>query len=123
MTRTWRPWRKGQEEPVEEKSETRLFITSQSEEQADARKLLRQSRGYWSIEVKNHYRRDANHWQEDRHRFRINRNAAFNISLLCGALMAVMEPGPEIQNQIFERCCQSKALAMKLLNSKLPQRD
>jgi hypothetical protein len=98
-------------------------VTSLTEKQVGAQRLLRLGRGHGSIENKNHYRRDANRWQEDRHRFRVNRDSAFNLSLLMGAVMTVMEPAEGVQNQIFEKCCQSKAFALKLLNSKASTHD
>jgi predicted transposase YbfD/YdcC len=107
----------------EERSETRYFITSLDAHQTTPAQLRKLVREHWSIEVKNHWRRDENKWFEDRLRHRVNRDAAFSLSLLRGVLLALMEGEPGNQNDIFERCDNSKAYAMKILNSKPPIPD
>ncbi|MFM8716208.1 MAG: hypothetical protein ACKOF3_05400 [Spartobacteria bacterium] len=46
-------------------------------------------RGHWSIENRNHHKRDASAWQEDRHRHR-RPNAALNLALTRNALLAII---------------------------------
>jgi predicted transposase YbfD/YdcC len=46
-------------------------------------------RGHWSIENRNHWKRDASQWQEDDHRHR-RPNAALNLALTRNALLALM---------------------------------
>ena len=46
-------------------------------------------RGHWSVETRNHYKRDASVWQEDRHRHR-KPNAALNLALTRNVLLALI---------------------------------
>ncbi len=46
-------------------------------------------RGHWSVETRNHYKRDASAWQEDRHRHR-KPNAALNLALTRNVLLALI---------------------------------
>jgi hypothetical protein len=46
-------------------------------------------RGHWSIENRNHHKRDDSVWQEDRHRHR-RINVAQNLVLTRNALLAVI---------------------------------
>lgn len=46
-------------------------------------------RPHWSVENRNHYKRDASAWQEDRHRHR-KPNAALNLALTRNVLLAIM---------------------------------
>ena len=46
-------------------------------------------RGHWSIENRNHHKRDDSVWQEDRHRHR-RMNVAQNLALTRNALLAVI---------------------------------
>ncbi|MDP3851745.1 MAG: hypothetical protein Q8Q59_14665, partial [Luteolibacter sp.] len=48
------------------KSETRYFITSLSEGEAGHARLAEIARGHWSVENKNHWKKDATLWREDR---------------------------------------------------------
>ena len=47
------------------------------------------ARGHWSVETRNHYKRDASAWQEDRHRHR-KPNAALNLALTRNVLLALI---------------------------------
>jgi hypothetical protein len=47
------------------------------------------ARGHWSVENRNHYKRDASAWQEDRHRHR-KPNAALNLALTRNVLLAII---------------------------------
>ena len=46
-------------------------------------------RGHWSIENRNHHKRDDSVWQEDRHRHR-RVNIAQNLALTRNALLAII---------------------------------
>jgi predicted transposase YbfD/YdcC len=69
------------------KSHTRFFLSSLS-----AREKTRTAgamRGHWSVENRNHHKRDASAWQEDRHRHR-KPNAALNLALARNVLPALI---------------------------------
>lgn len=73
--------------PDEKKRAQRVFITSLSGEN-DARlgKIVRE---HWTVENKNHHKRDDSVWQEDRHRHR-RANVALNLALTRNALLAII---------------------------------
>lgn len=73
--------------PEEEHSHTRGFISSRPPEEAV--RLGTAARGQWSVENKNHHKRDDSVWQEDRHRFR-RINIAQNLALTRNALLAII---------------------------------
>jgi hypothetical protein len=54
-------------EPVP-KTHTRVFLSSLDLEEKSL--STQAARGHWSIENRNHHKRDASGWQEDRHRHR-----------------------------------------------------
>lgn len=59
-------------------------------------------RQHWSVENRNHYKRDASPWQEDQHRHR-KTNAALNLALTRNILLALIpfEQGEPLA-QFFE---------------------
>ena len=65
---------------------TRYFLSSLAD-QTPAR-MGELVRGHWSIENRNHHKRDDSAWQEDRHRHR-RPNAAQNLALTRNALLAI----------------------------------
>lgn len=69
------------------KSHTRFFLTSLLAEEKS--RSTQAARGHWSIENRNHHKRDASAWQEDRHRHR-RPNAALNLALTRNALLAII---------------------------------
>jgi predicted transposase YbfD/YdcC len=71
------------------KEDTRYFITSLEEGQRSPKELARIIREHWSVENKNHWRRDTSRWREDSTATR-NPKAAKNLALLRGALLAVI---------------------------------
>lgn len=73
--------------PEEEHVNTRDFISSRPPEEAV--RLGTAARGHWSVENKNHHKRDDSVWQEDRHRFR-RVNIAQNLALTRNALLAII---------------------------------
>ena len=74
-------------EPQTTKSHTRFFLTSLQEEEKS--RSTRAAREHWSVENRNHYKRDASAWQEDRHRHR-KPNAALNLALTRNVLLALI---------------------------------
>ena len=65
----------------------RYFISSLAEHSPQRMGAL--VRGHWSIENRNHHKRDDSVWQEDRHRHR-RVNVAQNLALTRNALLAVI---------------------------------
>lgn len=100
-------------EPQTPKSHTRVFLSSLRPEEKS--RAFRSVRGHWSIENRNHHKRDASAWQEDRHRHRRPR-AALNLALTRNALLAII---PFAQGQpladFFERYHRNPASALKLI--------
>jgi predicted transposase YbfD/YdcC len=70
------------------KSNTRVFLSSLSVKENKARPT-QAVRGHWSIENRNHHKRDASAWQEDRHKHR-RPKAALNLALTRNALLAII---------------------------------
>lgn len=66
---------------------TRSFISSLPPDQA--MRLGWAVRTHWSVENKNHHKRDHHVWQEDRHRHR-RVNIAQNLALTRNALLAII---------------------------------
>ena len=74
-------------DPKTAKSHTRIFLSSlRAEEKA---RSTRAAREHWSVENRNHYKRDTSAWQEDRHRHR-RPKAALNLALTRNALLAII---------------------------------
>jgi|GEM_PF-1816639 predicted transposase YbfD/YdcC len=69
--------------------ETRHFITSLEENERRPKDLARNIREHWSVEHKNHWRRDTCRWKEDKTSTR-NPKVAKNLALLRGALFALI---------------------------------
>jgi len=69
--------------------DTRHFITSLEEQQRSPKELARIIREHWSVENKNHWRRDTCRWKEDNTSTR-NPKGAKNLALLRGALLALI---------------------------------
>jgi predicted transposase YbfD/YdcC len=55
-------------QPHIQKSHTRFFLSSLSAKEKSLSTTA--ARNHWSIENRNHHKRDASAWQEDRHRHR-----------------------------------------------------
>ena len=73
--------------PENEHEHTRSFISSLQPDHAE--RLGRAAREHWSVENKNHHKRDHHVWQEDRHRHR-RVNIAQNLALTRNALLAII---------------------------------
>jgi predicted transposase YbfD/YdcC len=70
--------------------DTRYFVTSLDPKEAKPQRLFGIIRGHWSVENKNHWRRDAI-WGED-HCLLRSPNAACALALLRNALLALLIP-------------------------------
>ena len=84
--KVWREW--VEKASSENKHEhTRSFLSSLPPDQGI--RLGRAVRDHWSVENKNHHKRDHHVWQEDRHRHRRD-NIALNLALTRNALLAII---------------------------------
>jgi predicted transposase YbfD/YdcC len=105
-------------EPDSLKSHTRIFLSSlPAEEKSRSTKAVRE---HWSIENRNHHKRDASAWQEDRHRHR-RPNAALNLALTRNALLAIIpfEQGKPLAH-FFELYHRSPSKALNLILTARP---
>lgn len=108
-----RRWSHKNDPRAEQRTHTRFFLSSISEK--DKRRAARAIRGHWGVENRNHYKRDASAWQEDRHRRRGPR-AALNLALTRNALLAIIpfEPGHPLA-EFFELYHRHTAKALNLI--------
>lgn len=100
------------------KSHTRVFLSSlPAQEKSRSTKAVRE---HWSVENRNHHKRDASAWQEDRHRHR-RPNAALNLALTRNALLAIIpfEQGVPLAH-FFELYHRSPSKALNLILTARP---
>ncbi len=69
------------------KSDTRYFITNLDREEKSAAQLAAAIRGHWSVENKNHWKRDAALWKEDASRPRKKASGGQVLALLRGVVL------------------------------------
>ena len=82
-----RDWSEKKDPLQKPKSHTRYFLSSLPvQEKSRATRAVRE---HWSVENRNHHKRDASAWQEDRHRHR-KPNAALNLALTRNVLLALI---------------------------------
>jgi predicted transposase YbfD/YdcC len=96
-----------------QKAHTRFFLSSLgTHEKCRSTSAARQ---HWSVENRNHYKRDASPWQEDQHRHR-KPNAALNLALTRNVLLAII-PFEHAQPlaQFFEHYHRHPHLALRLI--------
>ena len=105
----------------ESKQETRHFILSIEEGRESPARLARIGREHWSVENKNHWRRDATRWREDRS-VRRKPTGAKNLSLLRGAILALIPQEKFTSlNAAFDHYPEHRAEAIRLLTQTAPQ--
>lgn len=105
--------------PQHSKTHTRFFLSSlRAQEKSRAATAVR---GHWSIENRNHHKRDASLWQEDRHRHR-RPNAALNLALTRNALLAIIpfQEGQPLAH-FFDLHRRRPAIALNLILKMLPK--
>lgn len=102
----------------EVKEHDRYFISSLTVDQAEG--TARKVRTHWSVENKNHYRKDTSVWREDNHRHR-RKNTAQNLALMRSALLAVI-PFDEEDNldDLLHRYDHKPHEALKLIQKSRP---
>jgi predicted transposase YbfD/YdcC len=96
-------------------TESRYYLSSAPPEDHSGERWLALIRGHWGgVEVRNHWRRDAQ-MGEDRSRSR-NANLLANVALIRSALLALLarqhpdQPLPQIQEQLHSRPIRCLAL-------------
>ena len=82
-----REWVEKNEPKLEIRCHDRYFITSHVAERS--RLTAQEVRSHWSVENKNHYKKDVSLWREDDHRHR-RVNVAQNLALMRSALLAII---------------------------------
>lgn len=103
---------------AETKVNDRYFITSLPADQAKETAL--KVRTHWSVENKNHYRKDVSLWLEDDHRHR-RTNAAQNLALMRSALMAIIPYDKKRNlNDCFHDYQEKPPSALKLIQKAMP---
>ena len=82
-----RDWSEKMNPLAPQKSHTRFFLSSLAHHEKS--RSTNAARQHWSVENRNHYKRDASPWQEDRHRHR-KPNAPLNLALTRNVLLAII---------------------------------
>jgi len=104
----------------ETKTETRHFITSLETGERRPEQLARLIRGHWSVENRNHWKRDASFWREDRAPKRAARGAK-NLALLRSALLALIPFEPfDSLNAAFDHYRDHRGQALRLVQNARP---
>ncbi len=107
---------------TELKSETRYFITSLAREERNAARLAQAIRGHWSVENKNHWKRDSSLWQEDASRPRKKASGGQVLALLRGAILRLHDiEAFESLNAGFHHQSANPSAALRLLKTPPPQ--
>ena len=113
-----RRWSHKNQPDVAEACHIRHFLSSLAP--ADKHKGTTAVRGHWSIENRNHYKRDTCQWREDDHRHRRVR-AAQNLALTRNALLAII---PFDETKPLAHCLddyhQNPAQALRLILTARP---
>ena len=107
---------------AELKSETRYFITSLDREERSAARLAQAIRGHWSVENKNHWKRDTSLWKEDASRPRKKASGGQVLALLRGAILRLHAAEAfESLNAGFHHHSAKPYAALRLLKTPPPQ--
>lgn len=103
---------------TELRTHDRFFISSLPAEESE--QIARKVRGHWSVENKNHYKKDTSLWREDDHRHR-RVNTAQNLALMRSALLAII-PFDEAQslNDLLDTYARQPQQAIRLIQKSPP---
>lgn len=120
LVRITREWKEGQSDEL--KSETRYFISSLDREERSAARLAQAIRGHWSVENKNHWKRDTSLWKEDASRPRKKASGGQVLALLRGAILRLHDAEAfESLNAGFHHHSANPWAALRLLKTPPPQ--
>lgn len=113
-------WYREKKTTADFKSEVRYFITSLEEKDASHTRLAEIARGHWSVENKNHWKKDATLWREDRGARRKAKGAK-NLALLRNAILAIIpHDGHASLNQAFLHYADHRSEAIRLITQTAP---
>ena len=113
-------WYREKKSTEDFKSETRHFITSLEEEDASHTRLAEIARGHWSVENKNHWKKDATLWREDRSVRRKSKGAR-NLALLRNAILAIIPHEAHASlNQALLHYADHRSEAIRLITNATP---
>lgn len=113
-------WYREKKSSADFKSETRHFVTSLSEAKASHARLAEIARGHWAVENKNHWKKDATLWREDRG-VRRKAQGAKTLALLRNAILAIIRPNEHASlNQAFLHYADHRSEAIRLLTQLQP---
>lgn len=119
IRREW--WEKGSGEL---KTQTRYFVTSLEREERSAPQLGEAIRGHWSVENKNHWKRDTSQWKEDASRPRKKASGGQVLSLLRGAVLRLYDKEAfATLNASFNYHSARAGAALRLLKTPPPKID
>ena len=119
LVRSIREWIEGKSGEL--KSETRYFITSLEREERSAARLAQAIRGHWSVENKNHWKRDTSLWKEDASRPRKKASGGQVLALLRGAILRLHDAEAfESLNAGFHHHSAKPHAALRLLKTSPP---
>ena len=120
FVRITREWMEGKSDEI--KSETRYFICSLEREERSAVRLAKDIRGHWSVENKNHWKRDNSLWKEDASRPRKKASGGQVLALLRGAVLRLHDTETfENLNAGFHPHTAKPYAALRLLKTPPPQ--
>ena len=107
---------------AELKSETRYFITSLDREEGSAARLAQAIRGHWSVEDRNHWKRDTSLWKEDVSRPRKKASGGQVLALSRAAILRFHDTEAfESLNAGFHHYSAKPYAALRLLKTPPPQ--
>ncbi len=113
---------RGKNSSADFENETRDFITGLSEGEASHARLAAIARGHWSVENKNHWKKDATLWREDRGTRRKAKGAR-NLALLRNVILALIRPTEHASlNHAFLHYADHRSAAIRLL-TQMPPHD
>ncbi len=120
LIRSTREWLEGKSDEL--KSETRYFITSLERDERSAARLAQAIRNHWSVENKNHWKRDTSLWKEDASRPRKKASGGQVMALLRGAILRLHDlEAFETLNSGFHFHSAKPYAALRLLKIPPPQ--
>lgn len=120
LIRSTREWIDNQSKEL--KSEIRYFITSLDREERSAARLAQAVRGHWSVENKNHWKRDTSLWKEDASRPRKKASGGQVLALLRGAVLRLHDAETfATLNAGFHHHSAKPNAALRLLKTPPPQ--
>jgi hypothetical protein len=120
LVRHIREWQENDSDEI--KSETRYFITSLEGQERSASQLGQAIRGHWSVENKNHWKRDTSLWKEDASRPRKKASGGQVLALLRGAVLRLHDlEGFESLNASFHHHSAKPWSALRLIKTPPPK--